>query len=67
MILAVAWSEEAKQNYFGILEYLRKRWTKKEIEAFNNKLEKTILNITQFPNMYPYSEYLGYKRAVITK
>ncbi|MBC7389368.1 MAG: type II toxin-antitoxin system RelE/ParE family toxin [Opitutaceae bacterium] len=67
MILVVTWSDEARQNYFSILEYLQKRWTKKEIEAFNNKLEKTILNIAQFPNMYPHSEFLGYKRAVITK
>ena len=66
MILNVIWSDEARKNYFSLLEYLKNRRTEKETEAFNNKLAKTILNITQFPHMYPHSEFLGYKRAVIT-
>lgn len=67
MIQVVSWTEEAKRNYFQILDYLYSSWTEKEVLHFNEILDKTISTICSFPSLHPISEFSGHRCAVFSK
>ena len=48
----IEWSEEATRNLDGIIDYLKREWTDKEIIKFVSKLDKAINLISTNPNLF---------------
>ena len=48
----IDWSEEAIRNLDGIIDYLKREWTDKEIIKFVSKLDKAINLISTNPNLF---------------
>ena len=48
----IEWSEEAIRNLDGIIDYLKREWTDKEIIKFVSKLDKAINLISTNPNLF---------------
>lgn len=52
----IFWTNEAINNLEEILEYLKNRWTQREIDNFKKRLSKQIHIIQQSPRLFPKSE-----------
>ena len=50
------WSDEALTNLKDIVDYLEKRWTKKEIKKFARLLDKQLKLIKENPFLYAESD-----------
>jgi plasmid stabilization system protein ParE len=62
------WSEEALENLKGIIEYLEKNWTTREIRKFAQLLDKNLNLIKVNPQTFPKSDHsIDFRRAVISK
>lgn len=62
------WSDEALENLKGIIEYLEKSWTTREIKKFARLLDKNLNLIKDNPQTFPRSDQSeDYRRAVISK
>ena len=63
----VVWSPRAKITYNHVLEYLYEEWTIKELKAFIHRTEQVIEYISDYPNLYPFSEEARAYRCVVVK
>ena len=62
------WSDEALKNLKGIIDYLEKNWTNREIKQFAQLLDHQIDLISDNPLLFPTSDVPeGSRRAVISK
>ena len=62
------WSEEALENLKGIIDYLERSWTTREIKKFARLLDKNFNLIKENPHTYPKCEQSeDLRRAVISK
>ncbi len=62
------WSEEALENLKGIIEYLEKNWTTREIRRFARLLDENLNLIKVNPQTFPKSDHSKvFRRAVISK
>ena len=50
------WSEEALNNLKGIVDYLEKNWTSREITKFAQLLENQLKLIEENPYLFPNAE-----------
>ena len=53
----ILWTDEAINNLDDILDYLKNRWTQREIDIFKKSLSKQIRLIEQNPNLFPISSF----------
>ena len=64
----IFWTKEAIHNLEDIIDYLRLKWTEKEVENFKNKLSKQIDLISSNPKMFPVSSHISrLRKAVLSK
>jgi plasmid stabilization system protein ParE len=64
----IIWSDEALSNLKGIIRYLEKKWTNREIKRFAHLLDKNLALIKENPKIFPRSDTVkGFRRAVISK
>lgn len=64
----IFWTEEAIHNLEEIIEYLRFKWTEKEVENFKIKLSRQIKLISSNPTMFPKSSHIPrLRKAVLSK
>jgi len=64
----IFWTEEAINNLEEIIDYLRNRWTEREVNIFKKKLSKQIELIEQNPKLFPLSTYNPrLRKAVLSK
>ena len=62
------WSEESIRNLEEILDYLKNKWTDKEVNNFKKKLSHQIDLIIQNPLMFPSSIYRSnLRKAILSK
>ncbi len=62
------WSDEALENLKGIIEYLEKNWTTREIKKFVRLLDKNLNLIKDNPEIFPKSDQSEtFRWAVISK
>ncbi len=67
-IYRAIWSDEALNNLKGIIEYLEKNWTKKEIVKFVYLLEKRISVVVLNPFSFPIVNHSKkIRKAVVSK
>ena len=50
------WTDEALKNLDQILEYLKHKWTRKEVDNFKNKLANQLDIILRYPLIFPKSD-----------
>jgi plasmid stabilization system protein ParE len=67
MTFQVEWSHEANQTFIQTLEWIKQKWTDKEIENFIARTQQVIELIGQNPAIYPFSKKGLVYRAVISK
>ncbi len=64
----IFWTEEAIRNLEEIIDYLRFKWTEKEVENFKTRLSRQIDLISISPKMFPISSYIPrLRKAVLSK
>jgi hypothetical protein len=64
----ILWTDEAINNLCEILDYLKYRWTQREITNFKKKLNKKIGLIKKNPTLFPVSTYnKRLRKAVLSK
>lgn len=64
----IFWTDEALSNLEDILEYLKTRWTTKELKKFSKKLEKQLELIKKNPQIFPLSKKRSnIRRSVLTR
>lgn len=62
------WTDEALINLGEILDYLKYRWTQREIANFKKKLKRQIGLIEKNPLMFPVTTYnKRLRKAVLSK
>jgi plasmid stabilization system protein ParE len=64
----IFWTDEAIHNLEEIIDYLRHKWTEKEVENFKTKLSRQIDLISTNPTMFPISTHVfRLRKAVLSK
>ena len=64
----IFWTDEAVKNLEDILDYLKNRWTSREVDNFKKKLSKQISLIQLNTRLFPISEYnIRLRKAVLSK
>jgi hypothetical protein len=64
----IIWSSKARITFFGVLDYLDKNWTRKEMIQFNLKTQIIINAIRKNPGIFPASvKFKEVRRAIIDK
>ena len=64
----IHWTDESIRNLEVILDYLKFKWTDKEIINFKDKLNHQLDLIKQNPMMFPSSQYQPrLRKAVLSK
>ncbi|MBC30733.1 MAG: hypothetical protein CMH48_07785 [Muricauda sp.] len=67
-LIEVKWTERSLSNAQDIKEYIRVKFTKKEVRKFENLLKQFETTVSNFPTLYPESEnQKPLRRAVIHK
>ncbi len=61
------WTDNALQELQATITYLEENWTEKEIRNFAAKLDNTLQLIKSNPELFPNSDYIHIRRAVVTK
>jgi plasmid stabilization system protein ParE len=53
MIREVVWSEAAEQDLDTVLNFLNKKWAKKVVVKFINKLDNSVQILSEQPSIFP--------------
>lgn len=68
MAKRIIWSPAAEEDLELITSYLFKNWNDKVVNSFLDKLENSILLLSQFPLMFPcINREYGIHKCVVTK
>lgn len=65
--MQIIWSDEAITDYHQNIDYLEKEWSPQVAIDFIEDVEAVIELIKSHPELYPLTDYLGIRRAVIRK
>jgi plasmid stabilization system protein ParE len=65
--MQTVWSDDALIDYNQNIDYLLKEWSEKVALEFVEDVEATIELINDFPELYPLTEYLGVRKALVRK
>ena len=65
--MEIVWSDDALIDYHQNIDYLLKEWTEQVALEFIEEVEATIELINDFPELYPLTEYLGVRKALVRK
>lgn len=68
MALIIKWTLQAVKGLDGVIEYLEREWTIKEILQLERKIKQVTNQIRLNPELYPKSEkYKNLRKAIIDK
>jgi len=67
MAFEVVFTEEALEDYFKILNYLKSNWTNREIENFQTEVMDIVELISLFPEFGKKSIKVEYARSIMIK
>ncbi len=62
----IYWTERAKNDYRGILNYLNQNWSPREIIVFSNKIDQNLSIILLHPEIGMISKRNSVRRMVIS-
>lgn len=63
--MEIIWSETALETYLKVIDYLFEKWTIKEINVFESKVDELLIKIQKSNQFCPESKILGYKKCAI--
>jgi plasmid stabilization system protein ParE len=64
----IRWTDEAIHNIETIIDFIKLKWTEKEVNEFKRKLIRQIEIIQQFPTLFPISpDVPRLRKAVVSK
>ena len=63
--MEIIWSETALETYLKVIDYLFEKWTIKEINNFETKVDTLLDKILNFDQFCPKSKILDYKKCSI--
>ncbi len=67
-VRTVLWSETAKKSFAGIIEYLEKEWSEKEIQKFLTRTEEVLNLLKRYPEMnQPSSKRKNVRIVILNK
>lgn len=68
MSIKVVFSERSRENLDKLLDYLESEWSLKVKREFIKKLDRSVLQISQYPESCPVSEeFPGLYKCIVTK
>jgi plasmid stabilization system protein ParE len=67
MAFEVVFTEEALEDYFKILNYLKSNWTNREVENFQTEIMDIVELIALFPEFGKKSIKVEYARSIMIK
>jgi plasmid stabilization system protein ParE len=67
MTIEVIWSDDAVSDYYQNIDYLLKEWSEKVATEFIEDVDITIDLIKINPELYPLTNHLEVRKAVIRK
>ena len=62
----VRWTNEAIFTFNNVIEYLKAKWTDKEIEKFVNATNKCVKFISQYPKLFRKTNIKNVHEALVT-
>ena len=66
--LKIIWTSESIQNLEIIINYLRTKWTEREVNNFLAKLDKAVALISTRPKLFRLTKYRSnIRKCVLTK
>lgn len=65
--MKIVWSDEAVTDYHRNIDYLVKEWSEKVAIEFIEDVDAVIELIKNHPKLYPLTDYLEIRKAVIRK
>jgi len=51
VVREILWTDSAKISFSKIIDYLRQRWTEKEVEKFVNRATEMLFTLKRYPEM----------------
>ncbi|MEI6594399.1 MAG: hypothetical protein WCO28_02480 [Bacteroidota bacterium] len=66
MVKEIIWSPESERTFFKVIEYLRLKWTEREVENFIEATENIIKYISVNPIMFRKTNKKNIHEALIT-
>jgi len=63
----ILWTDLALEELSESVEYLEKKFSQKEIDKLGDEIERISSIISQNPNIFPHSDQLQTRKAVILK
>ena len=66
MVKEIIWSPESERTFFKVIEYLRLKWTEREVENFIEATENIIKYISVNPLMFRKTNKKNIHEALIT-
>lgn len=67
MAYKIIWSPKAEKTFEGVIEYLQRKWTNKQIQYFVERTDKTVRLLAINPYMFRGSEKENLHEVLITK
>lgn len=66
--MKIVWTKKGSESFNGIVEYIEKEFSQKEVDFFILEVYGVISHITSYPKMYPVSrKNKKIRKATITK
>lgn len=65
--MKVVWTDEAEINIQQIIDYIFNKFTKKEVDGFLEKVDKTVDNIINYPEIGLVYEKTIYRKILVSK
>ena len=66
MVKEIRWTAEAADSFSRIIEYLKNRWSEREVENFVTSTDKVIEYISRHPKMFRKTNRKNIREALVT-
>lgn len=64
----ITWTDTARNDYFGVIDYLIENWEKKTARNFKSTVNRQLKLISKMPKMYPKTDAReNVRRCVVVK
>ncbi len=63
----IIWSDTALNSYLDIIDYLYEKWTQREVQNFQNRVNELLQNLSATPLIGKPSQIIPYRKCVISK
>lgn len=65
--MKIVWSDEAKRQFWRVVDYLFDKWTEEDVLTFRNKVDELTKNIVENTSLCPQSKIHNLRKCLIDK